>query len=448
MKITLIGQDMPSLLPSLLADLLFAQKQPADVCLEERNPAMQDVLARYADAVMARADLGGRVTVDGNRRALLSGADCVIYAGDYMAASRFKMDYQALSGAEDNPDDPGLTDQARVNGGLGGLLHTLRQGEVILDLCQVMREVCPGALVITLGQPVARTVALFEGQGFRTYGLGASPLRGANGLEALCARQGKKLDQVQAQMAGLPGFAWLLSLRDAASGTDLLPAVRDMAATEGLGRLTRRWLDWYDAVAVGDVTSHAQFMAQQDDYIPERDPELSETVEKRKERILNMNTVAEKGLTSQGAEQGIGEGEMAQWLLLSKAPAIRPISLAVALLTGSNLDMPGVSRRNRGEITNLPREAIIESDLTLQSGAELKHALRLPAPLAEACMDIDEANRLAAQAAAGDRSALREYIEIDPALEGLDRLYCQQLADALIGLHADILTRFTPDDDD
>lgn len=50
-------------------------------------------------------------------------------------------------------DDPGLSDQARVHGGIEGLLHTLRQGEVVLDLCRNMRSACPKAIVVTLGQP-------------------------------------------------------------------------------------------------------------------------------------------------------------------------------------------------------------------------------------------------------------------------------------------------------
>ena len=39
----------------------------------------------------------------------------------------------------------------------------------------------------------------------------------------------------------------------------------------------------------------------------------------------------------------------------------------------------------------------------------------------------------------GDRSAMRECIEIDPALSGLDRLYCQELVEKLMELHQDVL---------
>ena len=131
MKIALIGQDIPTLLPTLLTDLLFVGKQSATVTLEEKNAAMQDVLQRYGEAVIRDAQsrhpgLRASINVTGSRREVLRDADCVIYAGDCMAASRFKMDREALSGVEE--DDPGLTEQARVNGGIGGLLHTLRQG--------------------------------------------------------------------------------------------------------------------------------------------------------------------------------------------------------------------------------------------------------------------------------------------------------------------------------
>ena len=43
MKFALIGQDIPALLPGLLADLLFAGRQGAEVYVEEKNAAMQEV---------------------------------------------------------------------------------------------------------------------------------------------------------------------------------------------------------------------------------------------------------------------------------------------------------------------------------------------------------------------------------------------------------------------
>ena len=432
MKFALIGQDIPMLLPTLLADLLFAGNEGADTAVYENNPAMQGVLQGYMDAIYQKRGLGGRALVSEDLPQVLEEADCVIYAGDCMPASRFRMDRDALAGTSE--EAPGLSDQARVNGGLGGLMHALRGGNKVLDLCEEMTYACPDALVINLAQPMGRICAVFADAGFRCYGLGPTPLRGANGLEGLCHALHRKPATVTADIAGLPGFAFLLALGDAATGADLLPAAEEIARKGDLGRLARRWLDWYGALPMGKVTDHAEFLPAQPDFIPEAEPTFGESVEQRKERILHMNTIASKGADSR-------EGMMAQLVLLSKAPAQRPVQLALALLRGTDLRMAAVTRRNRGVLPQLENHAIIEAELTLRAGEDVSPARRVPEALADMLRAVDETNRLVARAAAGDRGALREAIETDPALDGLDRLYLQDVADKLIELHRDVLPR-------
>ena len=147
-----------------------------------------------------------------------------------------------------------------------------------------------------------------------------------------------------------------------------------------------------------------------------------------------MNTIGTFGASSQ-------DGAMAQTVLLSKAPPIRPVKLALAVLRKEDLDMPAVTRRNGKELPQLGGYAIIESRLILKGGVEQPHGWELPGELAEVCGEIAETNTLAAQAATGDHSALRECIDLDPALAGLDRLYCQDLVDKLIEMHKDVLPR-------
>ena len=429
MKIALIGQDIPMLLPALLADLLFAGKETdADVFAEETNPAMRDVLQGYGEAVFRKAGARGSITVTADRGETLRDADCVIYAGDPQAASRFFMDRNALG--SDDEDNPGLTDQARVNGGIEGLMHALRAGREILRLCDDMDTHCPGTIVINLGQPMARTTAVFLDRGYRCYGMGRTPMKGANGVDTYAKRLQIAPENLKAETAGLPGFAFLTEIRDGAG--DLMPKLKKAAANGELGSLSRRWLGWWDAIPAGDVTDHAEFLPAQPDYIPDEKPEFGETVERRKERILYMNTVRERGAEA-------GEGAMAQLLLLSKAPPIRPMRLALALIRKETGDYPAVTRRNGGEMPQLPREAVIETTLRLKNGEAVERGIRIPDALAETMAEIDDANRLAARAAMGDPGALREYVENDPALGGLDRLYCQDVAEALIRLNEDML---------
>ena len=432
MKITLIGQDIPMLLPALLTDLLFAgAERGAVVAVEETNPAMRDLLQGYGEAVFRKAALGGEIRVTDSRREALADSGCVIYAGDPQAASRFFQDRSALG--TDDENDPGLTDQARVNGGIEGLLHALRAGDAVLKLCDEMDKACPDAVVINLGQPTARTTAVFTNRGYRCFGLGRTPLRGANGVDTYARRLQIRPENVTAVTAGLPGFAFLTEMKD--GKTDLTGKLRKAAENGELGSLAKRWYGWWNAVPAGDVTDHAEFLPAQEGYIPDERPEFGETVEKRKERILYMNTVREQGADSR-------DGAMAQLLLLSKAPPIRPMKLALALLRKESAEIPAVARRNGTNMPQLPPEAIIETALVLKDGAEQPREIRVPEALADILGEVDRANRLAAKAAEGDREAVRRYVETDPALAGLDRLYCMDVVDALIRMHEDVLTNF------
>lgn len=432
MKIALIGQDVPTLLPALLTDLLFAGAEAnAEITVEEGNPAMQELLQGYGEKIFAKAGKGGSFQAFAEREKVLEGADCVIYAGDCQAASRFFQDRNALG--SDDEDNPGLTDQARVNGGIEGLLHALRAGEMILKLCDDMDKACPKALVINLGQPVARTTEVFEERGYRCYGMGRTPMRGANGIDTYAKRLQIKPENVQAVTAGLPGFAFLTEMKD--GKTDLLNKLKKAADNGELGSLARRWLGWWDAIPVGDVTDHAEFLPAQEGFIPDERPEFGETVEKRKERILYMNTVREQGADSR-------EGAMAQLLLLSKVPPVRPMKLALALLRKETAEIPAVARKNNGVLPQLPKDAIIETALVLKDGKDETPAIRVPEALADILGEVDNANRLAAKAAFGNREALRECVETDPALDGLDRLYVLDVVEALIRMHEDVLTKF------
>ncbi len=422
------------LLPTLLADLVYAGKEEnPEIAIEERNPAMAELLEGYGEKTILGAGRGGRIQASPDPEKVLSGADCVVYAGDPQAASRFYMDRAALeSGNEKDPEDPGLTDQARVNGGIEGLLHALRAGQAVTELCDRMEACCPEAIVINLGQPMARTTEIFLRRGFRCYGIGRTPLKGANGLDSLSRRLQVKEEDTDWEIAGLPGFSFLIRMEDKSSGKDWIPRLKKAARASELGQLTRRWLDWWDALAVGDVTDHAEFLPAQPDYIPQEKPEFGETVERRKERILYMNTVRDREVKDP-------EARMAQMLLLSRVPPIRPMRLALALLRKEDAVLPAVTHRNEGDLPQLPGEAVVETTLTLKAGKRVPRGIRIPPALAETMTEIDDANRLAARAAMGDREALREYVETDPALSGLDRLYCLDVVNRLIEMHQDML---------
>ena len=67
---------------------------------------MQGVLQGYMDAIYQKRGLGGRALVSEDLPQVLEEADCVIYAGDCMPASRFRMDRDALAGTSEEDPRP------------------------------------------------------------------------------------------------------------------------------------------------------------------------------------------------------------------------------------------------------------------------------------------------------------------------------------------------------
>ena len=97
-KFAFIGQDIPMHLPFLLVDFLYAGKEDGILAVEEKNAAMRDVLQHYAEAIVYASGRKAQVIVSGNRQEVLMGADCVVYAGDCMAAGAHVTHVDAAKG--------------------------------------------------------------------------------------------------------------------------------------------------------------------------------------------------------------------------------------------------------------------------------------------------------------------------------------------------------------
>ena len=71
MKLALIGQQIASLLPSMLTDLLQVGHQAADTVIEEKNSAMQELLQGYGEACLKKAGIGGSIRAVSSREEVL-----------------------------------------------------------------------------------------------------------------------------------------------------------------------------------------------------------------------------------------------------------------------------------------------------------------------------------------------------------------------------------------
>ena len=417
MRIALLGSDIPNLLPSLLADMFYAARTEGLLVMHEPDAGMAELYEAYAGRVLDNAPVSGGFKALGDPAEVLRTADCVILSDSRECVSRFQMDRQALGGTDEGSE--GLSNQARVGGGIGGLLFTMRQGTSVSALADVIKANAPDAFVVNLTRPLSQMTALLRAMGISAIGLGEGVYREAGDFDALLSAIGKERTQVRADAAGLHGFMFLTALMEADSGKNLLPEVRAAVRQGLLGAEKQAYWSLYDAYALG--AGHGDALMQMPVYNPSSDPVLTESVEGRMERLMAMRCVAKAGLVD-------GEGAQGQWTLLSKAPSVRPIACALRRGAGSRM----VLRANHSVLSGLPEDAIIQASMGTKAATLGEAAM-------QTCGDIALGRALSVQAALGDRESLRRFIDEDISLMGLDRLYLHELTHRLIELHAQVL---------
>ena len=465
MKIVILGAGAYELAPALLDDLFVQNHTVCDLWLVDRSLDVAELTARAAQALAKAAAVPARFFYTANARKALAGADYVLWCRDPLSPDAFARDLKTL-------DDIGLGKQMRPFGGIGGALSTLREGGLLMDLCEQMQQQCPDALLLVASGPVARLCEVAQRfGGIRALGLSRAPYNAAARLGGLL-HSGSAPDVI---CAGTSCFSWVLSamvdgtdkledakqrlLQDASdararekkqaeaspkqqeaqskderlSFDELLRAPKEEARAD---LISAQYVDWYDAVpATGaewqmlqDTPESPRLAAPPQTY-GEADQEL---------RLRHLASLAVHGLQN-------ADGRAAYEAMLRTCGPLRPAQLVHAL-SGRvpALYVPGLVRPCDGSIPCVADGRFIEVPAVVsKEGVSTQPMPPFPMALEELLDRVTEANLLYAQAAAcGDRVALREALEADPATDGIDLLYALDTVDEMIEQSRDTLTRF------
>lgn len=441
-KIVIIGVGSVSFGPSILGDLFtFADElRGAEVWLVDINAESLDVMARYAERLNDAFERPFMLRCAADRRAALPGADFVIVsvAVDRMAA--WKLDWQI-------PLKHGVRHVLGENGGPGGLSHALRNIPLLLDIARDVERLAPGALLLNFTNPMSRlcmavhrhTCVPFvglchqigEGYTLVNQALQIVPrdaehaTRGWHNLVAEIERR------IHITAAGLNHFTFILDIRDAATGEDLYPRLREKLAAMPLDfeLMSRRMMDAFGlfcATGDGHAGEYVGFAAETLALTGYDFARYEQRGHEQWERVRQLAGL-EDAAAVRASVKRTGE---------------RAIPIIHAVRRDLNQHELSANIPNDGCIANLPDDAIVEVPAVVNArGVHGVHVGLLPKGLAALMRREVEIQELVVEAGVrGDRNAALQALLLDPHIHS----YAQatHLLDDLIKAHARYLPQF------
>ncbi len=338
------------------------------------------------------------------------------------------------------------------NGGPGGFAHAARNIGPVMDIAHDMEAICPDAWLINFTNPMQRICdAVTRYSSIRVVGLChqiaagyamvARVLQDDIGIDidpsdGLFQAARQAMTRIEIKAAGLNHFTWMLQVHDKESGRDLYPvfAERWAAYDPGFQPLTRRIF-----------RAFGLFPIPGDQHLSEYLPWLSDPVTTPWEKfgIDLYDWDVRSSLRDQGRQRMalMGKGE-APVDHLRGVTGEGAAELIESLAGAMHLYWPAVNLPNRGYITNLPPDAIVEIPGLLSAASVLGVGVGpLPEPIAELCRREITVSRLCVDASVhGDRDAALQCLLLDPVITDLD--IAQQVLDDYLETYRPYLSTF------
>lgn len=353
-KIVLIGAGSTSFGPSMFSDLYLSEiLEGSEVVLHDINKTKLDMIYDLLIIENERRNDKFILRKTVNRHEALKGADFIISSievGDRMKL--WRQDYNI-------PRKYGSTQVLGENGGPGGIFHTFRILPHIIEIVKDVEKMCPNVFFINFSNPMSRVcLGIKRATNIDFIGL----CHEIHSLEHhLPIIVNKSLDKLKLVVAGLNHFGFLLSLVDVTSGENLLPEFnkkvmkylsqkKDRFEFSDLTFEVYKRFGYFPHAGDNHMGEYLQFAEEftitQDmiDWINHTDHQNQGIFKRalRYHKKLSRNRYPRKGFVSQ-----FPSGE-------------RAIPIIEAILTDKNSYENSVNIPNKGIITNLPQDLVVE----------------------------------------------------------------------------------------
>lgn len=292
------------------------------------------------------------------------------------------------------------------NGGPGGVFHALRTIKLVLEICRVIEDVNPGALLVNVTNPLPRVcMAINRATGINCIG-DCPEFRLA--MPRIALYTASPPDRLKAGAWGLNHFTWIHELENSQTGENLYPALRRHIKRFPFmhGKLARKCFREFGLYPVSS-DSHIG------EYLPCDGPG-SRSVLPRWFPYQQFSELECSWRVRLTKWYGEGRFELPMSILPKAVEGVMVIIEALA--TGGTVELNAVNVRNNGAIPNLPDLAVVEVPALAENGRLVPR--RVPpveTPLADYMIAQCEVQSLVVQSAIeGDPELAVQALERDP----------------------------------
>ena len=384
---------------------------------ETRLNAMSGLACRMNDETGANLEINHAV----DQEEALRDADFVLVSIEVERMKRWRQDWEI-------PFKHGIKQVIGENGGPGGLFHTWRNLPPVLDIAYTMEEVCPDAWLLNYTNPVPRLcMAIDRYTDIKAVGLCHEVEHQLQRLASLMGIPTAILDPVS---AGLNHFSWYKELR-LKDGTDAYPMLDEaLKKAKGFQPLCRAMYRQFGLYPSTDDNHLGEYLAYSWDATPE------------KVRGLNwINRCDEEGQRNWERINRLIEGKE-PLAVKGKLSGERAMHIIAGIIGNSNHMELQVNMPNAGQVSNLIKDAIVETPAIINKGGI--HPIQvgeMPEGLAALCnIQIMVQSLVVEAGVSGNMGKAKQALLVDPVVNDQEKALAA--FDELMRVHSELLPQF------
>lgn len=436
-RICIVGGGSYNWTPTLLRDIAGMKDLSGSVVLHDINPAAMEEMRQLGRKIMEATGAEVTVEANGDLEDSLRGAEFVITTITTGGLEAMRRDL-------DIPLKYGIYQSVGDTVGPGGLSRALRNIPVMVGIARAMERVCPDAWLLNITNPMTTlTRAVSKTTSIKVIGL-CHELFGVRG--ALMRMFDASVDDFEMRVAGVNHLIWLLDLRIRGQDgfqmlRDYLESARSIPLKSTSGGHRAPFQDrWQVKLALFDA--YGYLPAAGDRHVAEFFPYFLNDSTHAGEDYGVLLTLIEHRQESAGAAQARTRAWLDGTQPLPVERSNEEIADIIAAIANGRSLRTIVNLPNRGQIDNLPREAVVETlGVVGAAGAHGISAGSLPPGVLNTLHPhVINQEMIVDAALTGSRELALQALLGDPLVH--DFRSAPLMLDELLEAHADYLPQF------